>query len=296
MVAMSFPSPDKLAQNAAACTANATIMNDRHVLEPKYDGWRLLVHVHENGVTAWSRAGKSQTGKLPHLAAWLANVPAGTWFDGELVAFDDKGMPEWGKAQSCMGSSAGDVRGECVFMAFDLLAYGGLDIRPLPFEERRTALVAALPVGPHARVTPQLEATEEEHDRLVAEGYEGSIVKELCKPYASGKRGQGWWKLKADDLMDAVIIGFKPGESSFKGMVGAIEFGQYKDGVLTYRGRCSGMTMKVRQEMTANQADYIGQVISLAFMGIMPSGSPRHPQFKMMRPDKPAHDCDWTEA
>lgn len=324
---MSFPAPDKLAQNAAACTANMTIMNDRHVLEPKYDGWRLLVNVHENGVTAWSRAGKAQTGKLPHLAAWLANVPAGTWFDGELVAFDDKGMPEWGKAQSCMGSNAGDVRGECVFVAFDILAYGGLDIRPLPFVERRAALEIALPVGPHTRLTPQLQATEAEHDRLVDEGYEGSIVKEKSKPYASGKRGQGWWKLKADDLMDAVILGFKPGESSFKGLIGAIEFGQYKptcecggsgidifaqaqgngklpcpkcDGsgnkVLTYRGRCSGMTMKVRKEITANQSSYMGKVISLAYMGIMPSGSPRHPQFKTFREDKPAFDCDWTEA
>lgn len=292
---MVFPTPDKLAQNAAPCTANATIFNDRHVLEPKYDGWRLLVHVHESGVTAWSRAGKSQAGLLPHLEAWLSNVPPGTWFDGELVGFDDKGMPMWGLAQSRMGSSAGDRNGDCVFVAFDLLTYGGLDIRPLPFAERRAALEQALPVGPHAWLPPQLTACQAEHDRLLAEGYEGSIVKELSKPYRSGYRGGGWWKLKANDLMDAVIMGFKPGESSFKGMVGAIEFGQYKNGVLTYRGRCSGMTMKVRQQMTANQGHYIGRVISLAYMGIMPSGSPRHPQFKKMRPDKPAHDCDWIE-
>lgn len=296
MVGMNFPSPDRLAQNAAACTANMTIMNNRHVLEPKYDGWRLLIHMSSTGILAYSRAGKSQKGKIPYIEAALSHLPPGTWLDGELVAFDSNNMPEWGKAQSCMGSNAGDKNGECVFMAFDILTFGGLDIRPLPFSDRRAALTQAIQTGAHVRITPQLTASEDEHDRLVDEGYEGSIVKELNKPYASGKRGQGWWKLKANDLMDAVIMGFKPGESSFKGLIGAIEFGQYKNGVLTYRGRCSGMNMKVRKELTANQAKRIGDVIGVAYMGLMPSGSPRHAQFKLFRPDKPAHDCDWTEV
>lgn len=294
---MSWPTPDKIAQNAAPCTANSTIMNSAHVLEPKYDGWRLLVNVTENGVESWSRAGKSQKGKIPHIEAWLSALPTGTWLDGEIVGFDDKGLPEWGKAQSCMGSNAGDPNGDLVFMCFDILAFDGLDIRPLPFSDRRQALQAAVPVGPHVRHTPQLEATDAEHDRLVAEGYEGSIVKELSKPYSSGKRGQGWWKLKANDEMDVVIMGFKPGENSFTGLIGAIEFGQYKDGVLTYRGRCSGMNMKMRREFTAKQQQLIDdkQVLSLAYMGIMPSGSPRHPQYKRLRLDKSAEECVWSD-
>lgn len=322
---MTFPAPDKIAQNAAPCTANSAIMNDQHVLEPKYDGWRLLVNITGNGIESWSRAGKSQKGKLPHLEAWLSQLPAGTWIDGEIVAFDNVGMPEWGKAQSALGSNAGDPHGNLVFMAFDLLAFGGLDIRDLPFVERRAALEQAIPIGPHLRHTPQLEALDSEHDRLVAEGYEGSIVKELSKPYASGKRGQGWWKLKANDEMDVVITGFKPGQNSFTGMIGAIEFGQYaidhdsncpsKDtpignaphlhwreacydcGKVKYlkpRGRCSGMTMAQRIDFTKRQQELIGQVISMAYMGIMPSGSPRHPQFKRLRPDKSAKDCLWS--
>jgi ATP-dependent DNA ligase len=147
---------------------------------------------------------------------------------------------------------------------------------------------------------------------------EGTIVKDPAKPYASGKRGHGWTKFKANDEMDVVIMGYKMGENSFTGLIGAIEFGQYQEQdscpacsndpagqrwlcsnrphpmVLTPRGRCSGMDMKKRKEISADPEKFVGQVISLAYMGIMPSGSPRHPQYKRFRPDKPAKDCTWT--
>lgn len=291
--------PSKIAQNAAAGPKNVSMLLDAHkyVMEPKYDGFRLLVHVLGNGkVEFYTRTGNSQRGKLPFVEAALGHLPADTWFDGEIIALDANGLPEWGKVQSKMGSTAGDPTGELVFIAFDLLAFGGLDVRPLPLAERRLALEAALPKGPHTRITPQGPATDAWHDKLVAEGYEGTIVKDPTKPYASGKRGQGWWKLKASDEMDVVIMGFKPGENSFTGLIGAIEFGQYKDGVLTHRGRCSGMDMKMRKELTARAQEFIGnqQVISLAYMGIMPSGSPRHPQYKRLRIDKSAEECIWS--
>jgi ATP-dependent DNA ligase len=331
---VNFPKPDKLAQNAAPPVGDPSKMDlTGLVMEPKLDGFRLLANVTENGVCAYTRTGKSQKGKIPHIEAILSVLPPDTWLDGELVYFDDKGMPEWGQVQSCMGSNAGDPTGKLTYVVFDILAFAGLDIRPLPLSERRAALEQALQYDGHkVTLSEQHPASHDFHDRLVAQGMEGTIVKDPSKPYASGKRGHGWTKFKANDEMDVVIMGFKPGENSFTGMIGAIEFGQYKpclncrgrgkrllnmahdpkgmtpngpcrcpdcnsDGkVLTYRGRCSGMDMKMRQYFTDNQQDLIDskQVISLAYMGIMPSGSPRHPQYKRLRYDKPAQECDWT--
>jgi len=284
--------PSNVAMNAAPLPNNWSLKG--YVMEPKFDGWRLLAHVGPNGVDFYTRTGKSHKGKLPHIEAALAHLPAHSWVDGEVVALDDDGMPAWGQVQSILGSNGRDTEGDLIYFAFDLLGFNSLDIRRLPLSERRNALATALTPSPNVRITPQFSADSQLHDQLVEQGYEGTIIKDPRKAYASGKRGQGWFKIKASDEMDVVIMGFKPGESSFAGMVGAIEFGQYKNGTLVNRGRCSGMDMKFRKELTADPNKYIGQVISMAYMGIMPSGSPRHPQFKRLRTDKPAKDCVWT--
>ena len=295
--------PAQIAQNAAAPKGKAADMDlTGLVMERKWDGFRLLAYRSATGVTFYTRTGNSQNGKLPHLEAALMALPPETWLDGEVVALDSKGLPEWGKVQSKMGSNAGDPQGTLTYIAFDCLTYGGLDIRPLPLKDRRMALETITAPIIAAWVTTrsvlaigdQQPATHEFHDAVVEEGHEGTIVKDPAAAYASGARGHGWTKFKANDEMDVVIMGFEAGKSSFSGMVGAIKFGQYKNGVLTYRGKCSGMNMKLRKELSADENGYLGQVISLAYMGIMPSESPRHPQYKRFRMDKLPTDCLWT--
>lgn len=288
--------PAKLAQNAEpAPNFNAALLQPGIVAEPKMDGFRLLACVGDNGVDTFTRTGKSQKGKLPAIEAELNALPAGTWLDGELVAVDDDGNYTWGQVQSAMGSNvdgAARKSGNLVYMVFDLLAYNGLDIRSLTLQERRNALEQVLPVSARIRLTPQEEPSEDTHDNFMARGFEGTILKRLNAPYASGQRGKGWQKLKPTREMDCVIMGFKPGENGFAGMIGAVEVGQFKDGVLTNRTRVSGMDMKTRVHMTNNQQDYIGMVIEIAYTEML-NDNPRHPRFKRLRIDKPAMECEW---
>jgi bifunctional non-homologous end joining protein LigD len=289
--------PKVLAQNAEACESKRIPTGPDNVAEPKYDGFRLLVHVGENGVETFTRTGNSQRGKLPLIEAELAKLKPGTWLDGELISINEEGLVEWGAVQSVMGSTtegAARKSGNLVYVAFDVLAFDGLDIRALPLSDRRSALERILTPSARVRLTPQMESSEASYNELLAQGFEGAIIKRLSAPYASGKRGKGWQKVKPVDEMDCVIMGFKPGENGFSGMIGAIEFGQYQNGTLTYRGRCSGMDMKVRKAMSADEQSYIGKVISLAYGEIMPSGAPRFPRFMRLRDDKLAQDCEWT--
>lgn len=283
----------------------AAVAGKDSILEPKYDGIRLLVEVDDQGVVhTYTRTGNEQTGKLPEIENDLAlNLPPNTILDGEAVGFVNVNgvlTQDWGKAQSVLGSGVAKAKlrsKDITLVIFDVLEFGGNETTALPFKNRREFLENLFAAKSFKRVilTPQLAATDENHDDLVAKGYEGSMVKWLDSRYAVGQRGRGWYKIKATDEADVVIMGFKPGENGFTGMVGAIEFGQYRNGVLEHRGRCSGMTMQVRLDMTANQSSYIGRVISLAYMTIMPSGALRHPQYKRMRDDKPAQECVWTQ-
>jgi ATP-dependent DNA ligase len=103
-------------------------------------------------------------------------------------------------------------------------------------------------------------------------------------------------RLKPQTTIDAVIMGFKPGENGFSGLVGAVVFGQYdENGTLVERGRCSGMDMRTRIDMTQNfESKWMGAVVEIAHMGVSigegESGRFRHPQFKRRRTDKALHE------
>ena len=135
--------PKTLAMNShPADSVEAAVAGKDAILEPKYDGIRLLVHRTEAGVEMYARSGNSKSGKLPAIdAEILRNLPAGTWLDAEAVAFNEDGTQDWGGAQSVLGSGttrAQVLSGKIRLVVFDLLAHGGLDARTLPLRAERS--------------------------------------------------------------------------------------------------------------------------------------------------------------
>jgi len=296
-------SAEKLAQNAEAPKVQglAPYAAPHFTAEPKLDGWRMLVHIADDGVHLYSRTAKAYTGCLPEHEAELAErLPAGTWLDCEAVGMtmqDGKIAYEWGIAQSAFGGGSAKpkaTRDKISLMVFDLIALDGIDARRLPYAKRRALLESLFAQTDLKRtiLIPQVKPTEASLNAVLAQGFEGLVIKDTRARYASGKRGAGWTKIKPADTIDVIVMGFKPGENGFAGMVGAIIFGAHDaDGNLVEAGRCSGMDMKTREAMTKNPDAWIGTVVEVAHMGQMPTGGFRHPQFKKRRPDKPADDC-----
>lgn len=291
-----------LAQNAESLKGSSLAhFSERFVGEPKLDGWRLLVHISDEGTRLYTRTGKSHTGSLPALEQELAEqLPSGTWLDGEAVALtieDGKVTHDWGTVQSILGSStpkAAALSERITFVAFDLIAHAGIDARSLPYDKRRKLLVELFDRTEldRAMLVPQVEPTDESLDALLAQGFEGMMVKDRTASYASGKRGHGWIKVKPQDTLDAVVMGFRPGQNGFTGMIGAVIFGQHDEsGSLVEVGRCSGMTMAVRRQMTDHPDAWVGRVIEVKHLGQMPTGGYRHPQFYRVRDDKEAPEC-----
>ena len=63
----------------------------RWVLQPKWDGFRLLIEARAGGeVRGWSRHGTDLTARLGSLLAPFTEVAPGTTFDGELVAVSER--------------------------------------------------------------------------------------------------------------------------------------------------------------------------------------------------------------
>lgn len=280
----------------------------RYGMEPKFDGVRILAERWTDGdhVLYYTRNDKLHHGeKYRAINEELEKIfPEGTILDGEfLVVRDGEIAHDCGEVTGYLNRKDpdGDVEHRLIYIVFDLLMLDGHDARAFSFAERRKLLERAFDGVKTSRVslTLQVEPDESVYDSFLERGYEGVMIKRLDAPYASGKRGYGLFKVKPQDDDEVVIMGYKAGQGSFSGMVGAIVFGQYKDGVLTERGTCSGMDMKIRKQLTewlinGNKCVDCYEVITIKHHGITKHDNFRHPQFKTFRPDRDADEIIWT--
>lgn len=176
----------------------------------KLDGFRALAFVLEGGkVFLQSRSRRDLSGDFPQIAAFLgAQLPAGTVLDGELCAYREGRLSFTDLLRSHRDRERTGV--PVSYIAFDILAVPGRDVRALPLGERWELLGAALrDIGPPLQrvlATPD-EATARGWFRdMRAVGVEGIVAKALDSPYRSGATW-AWWKIRHSDTRDGALVG-----------------------------------------------------------------------------------------
>lgn len=274
-----------------------------YAMEPKYDGARLLVVKRGDDITCETRTGHDHSHKFDHIINALRGIDGDFVLDGEVVDIKavvniggkDVPLSRWAGVQSVLSSSG--KKNSLAFIVFDCLVADGKDLRMVPdiLRRKKAQELVDIAESEHVLLTVRWNKYDDAiYDELVAAGAEGAILKNQLAPYRSGRRPtQTWVKLKPVATADVVIMGYKPGEGSFKGLVGAVEFGQYKNGRLVARSRCSGMDFALRKDMTDNGSKYIGRVMEVRYMGLTEDGSFRHPVFSRLRDDKSPEMCEW---
>ncbi|MFD5881035.1 ATP-dependent DNA ligase [Streptomyces yangpuensis] len=177
-------------------------------LEPKWDGWRCLVHTSARRV--WSRHGTDLSRAFSDVGTAAAALPDAV-LDGELVAVlaDGSGVA-FDRLQSRAGGR-GPRRGAdfTVHVAvFDVLAVGETDWRSRPYAARREELLRLLDGGPAAlRPVPATGSVEEALSWVGAlAGVEGVVGKPVGSRYVDGLRS-GWLKWRQRHTTEAVVIG-----------------------------------------------------------------------------------------
>jgi ATP-dependent DNA ligase len=141
------------------------------------------------------------------LLAPFTDVAPGTTFDGELVAVSERdGKPTQDFAAVTRGVFTGKpaATDQLRFVAFDLLAAAGGDVRGLPWEERDARLRETLPVGERIRLAGSQPATPAAHEAIVALGFEGTVLKRFGSAYRAG-RNRAWIKRKARFVASAEL-------------------------------------------------------------------------------------------
>ncbi|MEI9917223.1 MAG: cisplatin damage response ATP-dependent DNA ligase [Bacteroidota bacterium] len=186
--------------------------------EWKWDGIRSQLIVRKGQLFIWSRGEELVTDKFPELHALKTRLEDGTVIDGEILCFtNDRPMP-FNVLQTRIGRKnvTKKILSEApvVLMAYDVLEYGGKDLRTETQEKRRALLedlVRKVDL-PMLKISPLVDFNtwndlREIHKQSRERGAEGFMIKRKEATYQVGRKKGDWWKWKVDPLsVDAVLV------------------------------------------------------------------------------------------
>lgn len=207
-------------------------------VEHKMDGARIQVHRDGDRVWVFTRTLRDITSGVPELVELVRHLECTSLvLDGETLALDDSGRPR--PFQETMSRFAADpALVETVAAAsstrdlllhpyfFDCLHLDGVDLLDAPLRERRVALTRV--AGSHsipALIAPDPEIAAEYFDGALASGHEGIMIKSLDAPYAAGRRGRAWQKIKPTHTLDLVVLGAEWGYGRRTGYLSNLHLG-----------------------------------------------------------------------
>jgi bifunctional non-homologous end joining protein LigD len=303
-------------------TLVSSLPSEQHwFAELKLDGYRLLIHAQGARVTCSSRNGRDWTKRLPGIVAAIRQLNLDdTWLDGELVATDANGQPQFELLQRSFDEGKAD---SVQWIAFDALQVAGVDVRERPLRERKRLLqqtLASLHDNDPVRVIDYVEgAVGRLWQQVCRERREGLILKDPAAPYRGG-RTRAWLKLKCRYEEEFVVGGFTQ-TGSGRPTLTSLLLGHYdKRRRLRFVGRAgSGFSndqlAQLRRRLdrtrrTGSSFDPPAQlrsaekpiwvkptlVVQVRFAEWTAAGLLRQPLFLGVREDKPARDVRAPEA
>jgi DNA ligase 1 len=206
-------------------SALAELAPDANV-EFKLDGARIQVHRHGDEVRVWTRTLREITPSVPELVELVRGLPCrAVVLDGETLALRDDGGPRpFQETMSRFGAATGEELLQPFF--FDCLHLDGADLLDEPLHVRLDALERV--AGEHrmpGALRPTPEEAAEVLERALEAGHEGVVVKSLSAPYAAGRRGRAWQKVKPVHTLDLVVLGAEWGYGRRTGALSNIHLG-----------------------------------------------------------------------
>ena len=225
------PVQPMLAESASSVDAALASIGEASI-EYKLDGARIQAHKADDEVRLFSRTLRDVTHAAPEVVSLVRAMPARTLIlDGEVIALQPDGRPHPFQTTMTRFGRRSDnerLRAELPLTPFffDVLQADGTALVDEPHRQRLDALrgIAGGATVPHV-VRPTAEQARAFADDALARGHEGVMAKALDAPYAAGRRGAAWLKIKQARSLDLVVIGVEWGHGRRSGWLSNLHLG-----------------------------------------------------------------------
>ena len=311
--------------DSASGVAEALADGAAAALEWKVDGARIQVHRSDDRVAVYTRNLNDVTSRVPEVVeAARGFSPRELILDGEVIALGANGRPlSFQDTMRRFGRrlDVETLRAELPLTPyfFDVLYRDGEDLLGSTLSDRMQILDAVVP--PSFRVPRVVTADVEEAKRFQADaverGHEGVMVKSLAAPYAAGRRGSAWLKVKTARTLDLVVLAVEWGSGRRQGWLSNIHLGA-RDPLSgrfvmlgkTFKGMTDELLAWQTKELLARETRREGHVVhvrpelvvEIAFNEVQrstqyPGGvALRFARVKEYRHDKSASEADTIDA
>ncbi|NMH27369.1 DNA ligase D [Flavobacterium silvaticum] len=291
-----------------ATLADTPFDNQEWLFETKFDGYRSTAEIHNGTCHLISRNGLSFDKKYPEIADALSGLKQNMILDGEIVMEDTKGKSHF---QWLQNREDNPDRGKLKFYVFDILYFGGFDLRGLDLLQRKKILQAVLPKVDSVIYSDHVVGNgQQAFKKAQKQSGEGIIAKRIASAYDTNKRSKDWLKIKTGKVQEMVIGGYTEPSGNRIG-IGALLCGYYQNGKLMYSGKVgSGYTDDILKDLISKLEKIERQsspfenppkekkvhwvtpklVANIKFSEFTETNSMRHPVYEGLRTDKAATD------
>jgi bifunctional non-homologous end joining protein LigD len=300
--------------------------DDRWAYELKWDGVRAVGYADGGNLRLFSRNDLEITASYPEVVGLAGSLGTDAVVDGELVAFDERGVPSFARLQERMHVRDVAVsrrlagRVPVVYLVFDVLSLTGRSLLDVPYLERRDVLAGLEIAGTSWQAPPSflapgadvLAASREQH-------LEGVVAKRRGSRYRPGRRSPDWRKVKHVRMQEVVVVGWRSGKGRREGGIGALLLAvNGPEGLVFAGGVGTGFTERMLADLAARLSSLaratsplavqpaagetrdahwvtprlVGEV---AYTEWTPDGRIRHPSWRGLRPDKSPAEVEREE-